>query len=166
MCSPKILDDNTDSRTAELLLSRVGMEAVGACVCHIHWQNVSSPHVHIACTNVTCTCVASCAEKVPSQNSSRNSYSPMHNSSNIYRHVPSSTTDGMSSSFSFLSVVSNLERHTQKQQVKQARYHDNSKPLQVFSVRDPKDFSSTDITWVAGTIIKVTGPLSYHVQIV
>ena len=61
----------------------------------------------------------------------------------------------------------NMERHALKQQAKQARYHDNTKHLRAFSVDQvyAKDFSSADITWAPGTVIKVTGPLSYHVQL-
>ena len=62
----------------------------------------------------------------------------------------------------------NMELHAQKQQANQAHHHDNAKSLRLFSVGDhvyTKDFSSTHTTWVAGTITKVTGPLSYHVQL-
>ena len=55
-----------------------------------------------------------------------------------------------------------------KKQAEQATSHNNSKPLRSFKVGDPvynKDFSSTSILWIPGTVVKVTGPLSYHIKL-
>ena len=56
----------------------------------------------------------------------------------------------------------------QKKQAEQAASHNNCKPLQSFKVRDliyTKDFSSTPLIWIPGTVAKVTGPLSYHIEL-
>ena len=61
-----------------------------------------------------------------------------------------------------------LQQHVQQKQAKQAAAHDSAKPLRSFIVGDPvytRDFSSVPATWIPGTIVKVTGPLSYHVEL-
>ena len=61
-----------------------------------------------------------------------------------------------------------LPHHVQKKQAKQAASHDNSKPLRSFTVGDlvyTKDFSSSPLMWIPGTIVRITGPLSYHVEL-
>ena len=61
-----------------------------------------------------------------------------------------------------------LQHHVEKKQAKQAASHDNSKPLRSFTVGDlvyTKDFSSSPLMWIPGTIVRVTGPLSYHVEL-
>ena len=59
-----------------------------------------------------------------------------------------------------------LHEWVEKKQLQQATNHNNSKPLQSFKVGDMvyvKDFST--LTWIPGKITKVTGPLSYHVEV-
>ena len=61
-----------------------------------------------------------------------------------------------------------FQRHVQKKQAKQAASHNNSKPLRSFKVGDliyTKGFSSTPLIWIPGTVAKVTGPLSYHIEL-
>ena len=61
-----------------------------------------------------------------------------------------------------------LQHRVQKKQAEQAASHDNSKPLRSFHVGDlvfTKDFSSTPLLWIPGTVVKVSGPLSYHIEL-
>ena len=92
-----------------------------------------------------------------------------------YRLTPQSTTGVTPSSLLmghrirsrldalFPSVTSRVE----KQQSKQAAYHDSQKLLQSFKVGDlvyAKDFSTMPTSWTPGKVTKVTGPLSYRVE--
>ena len=61
-----------------------------------------------------------------------------------------------------------LQQHVQKKQAEQAASHNNSQPLRSFKVGHlvyTKDFSSTPLIWIPGTVAKVTGPLSYHIEL-
>lgn len=61
-----------------------------------------------------------------------------------------------------------LSQRVEKQQSKQAEQHNNSKPLRTFAVGDTvyvKDFTTASPTWIPGTVTKVTGPLSYYVEL-
>ena len=61
-----------------------------------------------------------------------------------------------------------LQQHVQKKQAEQAASHNNSKQLRSFKVGDlvyTKDFSSTPLIWTPGTVAKVTGPLTYHIEL-
>ena len=61
-----------------------------------------------------------------------------------------------------------LSQRVEKHQSRQAEQHDNAKPLRSFKVDDPvyvKDFSTPNNTWIPGKVVKVTGPLSYHVEV-
>ena len=61
-----------------------------------------------------------------------------------------------------------LQQHAPKKQAEQAASHNNSKPLWSFNAGDPiytKDFSSAPLIWIPGTVAKVTGPLSYHIEL-
>ena len=61
-----------------------------------------------------------------------------------------------------------LQVRVQKKQASQATNHDTSKPLRSFGINDPvytKDFYSSPLTWIPGTIAKVTGPLSYWIKL-
>ena len=61
----------------------------------------------------------------------------------------------------------NLQQHVQRKQAEHAASHNNSKPLRSFKVGDlvyTKVFSSTSLIWIPGTVAKVTGPLSYHIE--
>ncbi len=61
-----------------------------------------------------------------------------------------------------------ITQRVEKQQSKQAQQHDNSKPLRTFAVGDTvyvRDFTTASPTWIPGKVTKVTGPLSYHVEL-
>ena len=61
-----------------------------------------------------------------------------------------------------------MQKHVQQKQSKQAMHHDNSKPLRNFAVGDlvyTRDFSTPRVTWTPGSVVKVTGPLSYHIKL-
>ena len=61
-----------------------------------------------------------------------------------------------------------LQQRVQQKQAQQAVQHDNSKPLRSFAVGDSvytRDFSASSPTWIPGTVVKVTGPLSYHIKL-
>ena len=61
-----------------------------------------------------------------------------------------------------------LSQRVEKHQSKQAEQHDTSKPLRTFKVGDPvyiKDFTTPKNSWIPGKVTKVTGPLSYHVEV-
>jgi hypothetical protein len=60
-----------------------------------------------------------------------------------------------------------LSERVAKHHAKQAEQHDTSKPLRTFAIGDTvyvKDFSTPSPTWI-GIVTKVTGPLSYHVEL-
>ncbi len=57
----------------------------------------------------------------------------------------------------------------ENQQSKQAQQHDSTKPLRSFQLDDRvyvKDFTVSPPKWIAGKIVKVTGPLSYQVELI
>ena len=61
-----------------------------------------------------------------------------------------------------------ISHRVEWQQAKQAEHHDNHKPLRSYHAGDTvyvKDFSTTKNTWLPGKITKITGPLSYHVEL-
>ena len=60
------------------------------------------------------------------------------------------------------SLFPDTTSRVEKQQVRQAEQHDNSKPLRTFTVGDTvytRDFSTPSPTWIQGKVTKVTGPL-------
>ena len=62
-----------------------------------------------------------------------------------------------------------ISSRVENQQTKQAEQHNTTKPVRSFQDGDlvyVKDFSTTPITWIPGKITKVTGPLSYHVEVI
>ena len=64
----------------------------------------------------------------------------------------------------FPDVASRVE----SRQTRQAQQHNNSHPLRTFKVGDAvyvRDFTSSATKWLPGTVVRVTGPLSYHVQL-
>ena len=68
----------------------------------------------------------------------------------------------------FHRLFPDLQNRVQKKQAEQAASHNNSKHLRSFKVDGlvyTKDFSSTPLIWVPGTVVKVTGPLSYHIKL-
>lgn len=61
-----------------------------------------------------------------------------------------------------------LAPKVENKQMKQAQQHDSSKPLRSFNTGDRvyvKDFSSSPPKWIPGRIVKQTGPVSYHVEL-
>lgn len=61
-----------------------------------------------------------------------------------------------------------LQTHIKKKQAEQKATHDNSKSLRSFNVGDnvyTRDFSTTPVAWIPGKVTKVTGPLSYHIEL-
>ena len=62
----------------------------------------------------------------------------------------------------------NISKKVQAQQIKQKLGHDNSKPLRSFELGDAvfvENFSNPPPKWIPGKITKVTGPLSYQVEL-
>ena len=92
-------------------------------------------------------------------------------------HITPHTTTGIAPAqllvnhrlrFRFNRLFPDLQQHVQQKQAKQAAALDSAKPLRSFSVRDhvyTRDFSLVPVTWILGTIIKVSGPPSYHVEL-
>ena len=67
------------------------------------------------------------------------------------------------------SLFPNPAEKVESQQSKQAQQHDSTKPLRTFQVGDRvyvKDFSTTPVSWIPGKVVKITGPLSYHVELI
>ncbi len=65
-------------------------------------------------------------------------------------------------------VFPDVTPRVERQQLKQAEQHDNSKPLRTFAAGDQvyvKDFTTTPHSWITGTIVKATGPVSYQVEL-
>lgn len=61
-----------------------------------------------------------------------------------------------------------LTLRVEDKQLKQAQQHDCSKPLRSFKQGDRvyvKDFTTSHPKWIPGKIVKTTGPLSYHVEL-
>lgn len=66
------------------------------------------------------------------------------------------------------SLLPNLTKRVEAQQTKQAQQHNSTKPLRTFAIADlvyVRDFTASRSKWIPGTVVKVTGPLSYHVQL-
>ena len=58
-------------------------------------------------------------------------------------------------------------QRVESQQRKQKQAHDSAAPLRSFCVGDTvyaKNFTGSSPKWLLGTVVKVTGPLSYHVE--
>lgn len=61
-----------------------------------------------------------------------------------------------------------LSVHVQHKQWKQKQSHDNSKPTRHFLVGESvfaEDFTTSSEKWLPGTVHKVTGPVSYQIQL-
>ena len=61
-----------------------------------------------------------------------------------------------------------VSKKVESQQKKQVESHDNSRPLRSFHVKEKvyaKNLTSNTPKWIAGTVTKVTGPLSYVIQL-
>ena len=61
-----------------------------------------------------------------------------------------------------------ISKRVETQQGKQIQQHDTSKSLRTFQVADTvyvKDFTTYPSTWTPGEVVKVTGPLSYHIEL-
>ena len=59
----------------------------------------------------------------------------------------------------------NIQERVEKQQAKQKDLHDGSNPVRKFSVNDQGNFPTNTPKWVPGIIQKVTGPLSYVIEL-
>ena len=93
-----------------------------------------------------------------------------------YRITPQTTT-GVTPAQLLMgrSLRSRLDRlfpdvaaRVESRQTRQAQQHDNSRSLRTFKVNDTvyvRDFTSSSTKWLPGTVVTVTGPLSYHVQL-
>jgi hypothetical protein len=56
----------------------------------------------------------------------------------------------------------------ESRQTRQVQQHNNSHSLRTFKVTDTvyvRDFTSSSTKWLPGTVVKITGPLSYHVKL-
>lgn len=65
-------------------------------------------------------------------------------------------------------LIPDISQCVELRQNKQAEHHDNCKPLRIYSTGDTvfvRDFSTPTTTWLPGIVTKVTGPLSYHVEL-
>lgn len=61
-----------------------------------------------------------------------------------------------------------MSEKVQTQQLKQKLNHDRSKPLRTFEVGDTvfaENFTNTPPKWLPGKVVKVTGPLSYQIEL-
>ena len=61
-----------------------------------------------------------------------------------------------------------VSKKVKTQQKKQVESHNNSQPLRRFNVDAKvyaKNFTSNTPKWIAGTVTKVTGPLSYIIRL-
>lgn len=60
------------------------------------------------------------------------------------------------------------EKKVIQAQERQKKYHDKSKTLRTFCIGDHvliKNFRSKKPKWLAGSIVKCSGPLSYHIRL-
>ena len=65
-------------------------------------------------------------------------------------------------------LIPDISQRVELRQSKQAEHHNNCKPLRTYSTGDTvfvRDFSTPTTTWLPGKITKVTGPLSYHIEL-
>jgi len=61
-----------------------------------------------------------------------------------------------------------VSQKVESQQLKQKQLHDTSKPVRTFTVGDlvyAEDFSPSPTKWLPGKVTKVTGPLSYCIEL-
>ncbi len=93
-----------------------------------------------------------------------------------YRIAPHTTTGvppeellmGRRLQFRLNLLYPELSQKVQSQQLKQKRSHDNTKTLRSIQVRDlvfAENFSDSSPKWLAGNVLKTTGPLSYEVEL-
>ena len=62
-----------------------------------------------------------------------------------------------------------VQERVEDRQAKQKAYHDGEKPLREFALNDRvyvENFPTKKPRWIAGTIVKITGPLSYEVELI
>ena len=53
-------------------------------------------------------------------------------------------------------------------QAKKKAHHDGEKPLREFALNDRvyvENFPTRKLRWIVGTIVKITGPLLYEVEV-
>ena len=93
-----------------------------------------------------------------------------------YRTTPHSTTGvppaellmGRRLRTRFDLLYPDISRKVESQQFRQKLGHDNSKPLRSFQTGDlvyVENFTSSPPKWMPGKVVKVTGPLSYQVEV-
>jgi hypothetical protein len=61
-----------------------------------------------------------------------------------------------------------VRRKVETSQEKQKELHDGKKSVRKFALQDPvyiENFTSRKPKWIPGTIVKVTGPLSYVIEL-
>ena len=61
-----------------------------------------------------------------------------------------------------------VSKKVESHQARQKEFHDNEKPLREFTQQDPvyiENFTTRKPKWIPGTIVKVTGPLSYVIEL-
>ena len=61
-----------------------------------------------------------------------------------------------------------LSDKVEKEQMRQKHSHDSGKPTRTFTIGDhvyAKNFSNTGSKWLSGTVVDVTGPLSYCIEL-
>ena len=66
-------------------------------------------------------------------------------------------------------VFPTVQGRVEDEQAKQKVHHAGEKPLREFALNDSvyvENFPTKKPRWIAGTIVKVTGPLSYEVELV
>ena len=55
-----------------------------------------------------------------------------------------------------------VQERVEDRQAKQKAHHDGEKPLREYV----ENFPTKKPRWIAGTIVKITGPLSYEVELI
>ena len=61
-----------------------------------------------------------------------------------------------------------VRRKVERSQEKQKELHDRKKGVREFALQDPvyvENFTSRKPKWIPGTIVKITGPLSYVIEL-
>ena len=62
-----------------------------------------------------------------------------------------------------------VQERVEDRQAKQKAHHDGEKPLREFALNDRvyvENFPTNKPRWIAGTIVKITGLLSYEVELI
>ena len=100
-----------------------------------------------------------------SRNGSQNSCSNTHTTTGV---SPAELLMGRRLRSRLDLLYPDVSRRVEKQQDRQKQTHDNTLPLRSFAEGDcvyAEDFTSSPCKWNAGTIVEVSGPLSYVVSL-